>query len=126
NEIRLLLRDYFTGTQSNVTMHMIAGGAGFVGINLTAALLERGDSVLVLDDLSRGTRSAMERFFGNQAFSFIQVDCSAPDKIEKALAGAAVDEIWHMAANSDIPAGVAGCSVHLLQPIMTTVALLEI
>jgi UDP-glucose 4-epimerase len=115
-----------TGNHSSVTMHMIAGGAGFVGVNLTAALLERGDRVLVVDDLSRGTLSTMERFSGNQAFSFIQADCSDPDGLEKALAGQAIDEIWHMAANSDIPAGVADYRVDLRQTFMTTVALLDV
>jgi len=105
---------------------MIAGGAGFVGVNLTAALLERGHSVLVLDDLSRGTLDAMACFSGNPAFSFIQADCSHPDALEKVLAGREIDEIWHMAANSDIPAGVADYRVDLQQTFMTTVALLDV
>ena len=108
-----------------MTMHMIAGGAGFVGVNLAAALLERGDSVLVVDDLSRGTRAAMERFCANQAFSFVEADCSDPDLLEKMLAGRPIDEIWHMAANSDIPAGVADYRIDLRQTFMTTLALLD-
>jgi UDP-glucose 4-epimerase len=114
-----------TGTHSGVTMHLIAGGAGFVGVNLAAALLQRGDTVLVVDDLSRGTRAAMERFASNPAFSFVQADCADPDELEKALAGKAIDELWHMAANSDIPAGVADYRVDLRQTFMTTVALLD-
>lgn len=105
---------------------MIAGGAGFVGVNLAAALLERGDHVLVVDDLSRGTRGAMERFVGNKAFSFIKADCSDPVELSKALAGQPIDEIWHMAANSDIPAGIADYQVDLRQTFMTTVALLDV
>lgn len=104
---------------------MIAGGAGFVGVNLAAALLEWGHNVLVVDDLSRGTRVAMDRVSTNPAFSFIQADCSDPDVLEKALDGQTIDEIWHMAANSDIPAGVADYRVDLRQTFMTTVALLD-
>jgi UDP-glucose 4-epimerase len=107
-------------------MHLIAGGAGFVGVNLAAALLQRGDTVLVVDDLSRGTRAAMERFASNPAFSFVQADCADPDELEKALAGKAIDEIWHMAANSDIPAGVADFRVDLRHTFMTTVGLLDV
>ena len=34
--------------------YLITGGAGFIGSHLTEALLERGDGVIVLDDLSTG------------------------------------------------------------------------
>ena len=34
---------------------LITGGAGFVGSHLAEALLERGDEVYVLDDLSTGS-----------------------------------------------------------------------
>ncbi|HLW45462.1 MAG TPA: NAD-dependent epimerase/dehydratase family protein, partial [Acidimicrobiales bacterium] len=36
---------------------VVAGGAGFLGSHLCEQLLARGDSVVVLDDLSTGRRS---------------------------------------------------------------------
>jgi len=36
--------------------HLITGGAGFVGSNLTEALLARGDRVIILDNFSIGSR----------------------------------------------------------------------
>jgi UDP-glucose 4-epimerase len=38
---------------------VVTGGAGFVGSNLTAALIERGDSVIVVDDLFTGVPQAI-------------------------------------------------------------------
>ena len=34
---------------------LITGGAGFIGSHLAEALLKRGDSVIVVDDLSTGS-----------------------------------------------------------------------
>jgi len=35
---------------------LVTGGAGFIGSHLSEALIRRGDSVVVLDDLSTGLR----------------------------------------------------------------------
>lgn len=113
-----------------MSLQLIAGGAGFVGVNLAAALLDRGHEVLVVDDLSRGTRQAMAPLAGRNGFGFVEADCSDPDGLDRALAGALGDrpiaEVWHMAANSDIPAGVADYRVDLRQTFLTTVALLDV
>lgn len=109
-----------------MSLHLIAGGAGFIGVNLAAALLDRGHAVLVIDDLSRGTREVMGQLLGREGFSFLQVDCSDADLLDEALGEHQVDEIWHMAANSDIPAGVANYRVDLQQTFLTTVAILDV
>jgi UDP-glucose 4-epimerase len=113
-----------------VSLHLIAGGAGFIGVNLAAALIERGHDVLIVDDLSRGTREAMAPLADSAGFSFLQADCSEPDALDRALDaaldGRSIAEVWHMAANSDIPAGVADYRVDLRQTFLTTVALLDV
>ena len=40
---------------------LITGGAGYIGSHLAVALLEQGDRVVVIDDLSRGTEEAIRR-----------------------------------------------------------------
>ena len=107
-------------------LHLIVGGAGFVGVNLAHALLDRGKEVLVFDDLSRGSHKAMAGLADRPGFSFVQVDCSDPDLIDAALADFSVAEVWHLAANSDIPAGVADYRVDLRQTFLTTVAVLDV
>lgn len=109
-----------------MTIHLIVGGAGFVGVNLAEALLDRGHTVLVIDDLSRGLPENMIGIIGRKNFEFFQADCSDPEIIDAALGVRRIDEIWHMAANSDIPAGVEDYRVDLRQTFLTTVAILDV
>ncbi len=53
---------------------IVTGGAGFIGSHLADALLERGDEVLVIDDLSTGERANL-----NPAAEFAQLDIRGPE-----------------------------------------------
>ena len=46
----------------------ITGGAGFIGSHLATRILDRGDKVLVLDDLSTGSMSNIEQLVGRPGF----------------------------------------------------------
>ena len=46
----------------------ITGGAGFIGSHLATRILDRGDKVLVLDDLSTGAMSNIEHLVGREGF----------------------------------------------------------
>ena len=51
-------------------MHvLITGGAGFIGSHLSDSLIERGDRVCVLDDLSTGSMSNIGHLVGRPGFS---------------------------------------------------------
>ena len=53
-------------------MHiLITGGAGFIGSHLADALLERRDSVAIIDDLSTDSFENVQRLQGNPRFSFV-------------------------------------------------------
>ena len=43
---------------------LVTGGAGFIGSNLVDALVERGDRVAVIDDLSNGKRANLAAHWG--------------------------------------------------------------
>jgi UDP-glucose 4-epimerase len=109
-----------------VTLHIVTGGAGFIGVNLAQALLDRGDRVVVADDLSRGTLESMAPLMQHEGLEFVEVDCSDADLLDAALGERRPDEVWHLAANSDIPAGVADYRVDLRQTFLTTVAVLDV
>jgi UDP-glucose 4-epimerase len=46
----------------------ITGGCGFIGSHLAERLLERGDSVMVLDDLSTGSMDNIVHLVGRPGF----------------------------------------------------------
>src|SRR5215203_5898947 len=47
---------------------LVTGGAGFIGSNLVDALLERGDEVTVVDDLSTGRRENLSQASGTAVY----------------------------------------------------------
>lgn len=51
--------------------HLITGGAGFIGSHLAQALLQRGDEVLILDDLSTGSIENIEHLKGKPGFRYV-------------------------------------------------------
>lgn len=108
---------------------IIIGGAGFIGSKLASSLLEQGQQVLVIDNLCRGRREYIDALPGHDRLYFAQADASDAQAVLEICsehhARFPVDVVWHMAANSDIPAGIADASVDLRDTFMTTYAVLE-
>jgi UDP-glucose 4-epimerase len=50
--------------------YFITGGAGFIGSHLATRLLDRGDRVLVLDDLSTGSMDNIAHLVGRKDFEY--------------------------------------------------------
>jgi len=50
--------------------YLVTGGAGFIGSHLAQALVERGERVIVLDDLTTGSMSNIEHLIGRQGFDY--------------------------------------------------------
>jgi UDP-glucuronate decarboxylase len=69
---------------------LITGGAGFIGSHLARRLLGQGHEVLVVDNLSSGTRSNLYELFDEPRFELIRHDVIFPLHVE-------VDEIYHLA-----------------------------
>ena len=76
--------------------YLVTGGAGFIGSHLCDALLERGDSVVVLDNFSTGNKKNIEHLLSNPSFELIEDSILDIDLVDKAVA--AVDHVLHLAA----------------------------
>ncbi|MCY3905285.1 MAG: GDP-mannose 4,6-dehydratase [Caldilineaceae bacterium] len=75
---------------------LITGGAGFIGSHLAEALLDRGETVAVLDNLSTGSIQNIRRLQQNPRFSFTEGALDDDAALDR-LAGRA-DAILHLAA----------------------------
>jgi UDP-glucuronate decarboxylase len=61
---------------------LLTGAAGFLGSHLAEMLIESGNSVIGLDDLSTGSISNLSNLRDNPAFSFIEGDVRNPIRLE--------------------------------------------
>ena len=78
-------------------MHiLITGGAGFIGSNLAAYHLKKGDTVHVVDDLSTGSLENIRSLLAHPGFTFSQANILIWDAIHDAVRG--TDRIYHLAA----------------------------
>ena len=75
---------------------LVTGGAGFIGSHLAEALLEKGDNVCVVDDLSTGTAENIVPLLGDPRFSFIDDSVLHEELMEKAIENC--DIVYHLAA----------------------------
>jgi len=106
---------------------IIFGGAGFIGTNLVRKLLFHGHRVTVVDNLSKGRVKLLSEFTDSINFCFIEADISDRNQCRAAflrIIEFGVGEVWHLAANSDIPAGVSDPTVDLKDTFMTTFEIL--
>ena len=95
---------------------LVTGGAGFIGSNLVDALLERGDEVCVLDDITTGRR---ENLTGALARGAELVEASVADAptVLALLERVRPEAVFHLAAQIDVrrsmedPAFDAGVNV---------------
>jgi dTDP-glucose 4,6-dehydratase len=55
---------------------VVTGGAGFLGSHICDRLIERGDEVVVLDNLITGSVANIEHLFGTPGFTFVEHDVS--------------------------------------------------
>lgn len=93
---------------------VIVGGSGFIGRNLARRLAARSADVVVIDRHLDDS--------GEFAGRFIKGDAQDAEWLTDALAGLSIGDFYHLAANSDISAGVADAGLDFGDTLMTTAA----
>lgn len=90
-------------TQVTTAKYLVTGGAGFIGSHIAEALLERGETVRVLDNLATGRLVNLRTLEGR--VQFVQGDLRNSDTIKTAVQG--VEVIFHQAALASVPRSIA-------------------
>ena len=99
---------------------LVTGGAGYVGSHTTYALLDRGDKVVVLDNLSTGRRSHV----GEDAV-FVEGDVSDQALVRDIIAAHGIDAIIHFAGSIVVPESVKEPLRYYQNNVVATRALME-
>ena len=82
---------------------LVTGGAGFIASHIVDALVNRGDDVVVFDNLSNGRMSNLAHLEGR--IKFLQFDLTNLDQVKAALEG--VDKVCHQGALGSVPRSIA-------------------
>lgn len=111
-----------------VEKHILAGGSGFIGFNLAKRLREQNKEVLILDNYSNSVPQDCIENLLVRGVEIKKVDLSK--ELLKPLLKAEIEGydnivFWHLAANSDIPAGIDDYLVDFNNTFLTTVNILE-
>ena len=82
--------------------YVVTGGAGFIGSNTVDELVRRGETVIVLDDLSSGKEDNLAEV--RSKISFIKGSITDLEAVRKAMQSA--DYVIHLAARTSVPRSV--------------------
>jgi UDP-glucose 4-epimerase len=78
-------------------MHiLVTGGLGFIGSHLVEFLLNRGDHVTVIDDLSTGRANNLAHISQAARLEFVNADLGQPSLVQEYCSK--VDQVYHLAA----------------------------
>lgn len=75
---------------------LITGGAGFIGSHLAEALLNRGEEVSVIDNLSTGNKTNISHLLANDRLEFFQTTIMNEPVLEDLISQN--DAVYHLAA----------------------------
>ena len=114
---------YSKPTPSTSCMHLVTGGAGFIGSHLVDALVDRGYKVRVIDNFSSGRESFLSHHHGNGAVEVFKGDLLDNGAVLSAMDG--IETVHHLAANPDIRLGTEVTDTDLKQGTIATYNVLE-
>ncbi len=84
---------------------LVTGGAGFIGAHLVDRLVERGDQVVVVDNMRRGHKEKLENYVRQGGVRLVEEDIRRFDTLAGAVRGC--ETVYHLAAQSNVMGAVS-------------------
>jgi UDP-glucose 4-epimerase len=103
---------------------VVTGGAGFIGSNLVDALLERGDEVVIVDNLTTGKRENVEQALASGA-RLVESDIRDGQALRDLFEEVRPDVVFHFAAQIDVRKSVADTPLDAMINVVGTINVLE-
>jgi len=109
---------------------LVTGAAGFIGCHVSQRLLERGDTVVGLDNLNDYydpslKESRLDVIRGNSAFSFVRMDLEDADGLMGLFAAEGFDRVVHLAAQAGVRYSIENPRAYIDSNIVGTLNVLE-
>jgi UDP-glucose 4-epimerase len=103
---------------------LVTGGAGFIGSNLVDALLERGDEVVAIDNVSTGRRENLDSALA-QGVRLVEADIRDAEAVRALMSDFRPDVVYHLAAQIDVRVSTARPAFDTEVNVIGTINLLD-
>ena len=124
------MENNFVEQESHYMNILITGSAGFIGMNLTKYLLQRGETVIGIDNLSnyydinlKKARNAILQKYEN--FQFYLCDISDASQLQEVFAKENIDIVVHLAAQAGVRYSIENPHAYISTNITGFLNLLE-
>jgi len=104
---------------------LITGGAGYIGSHVAKQLLERGEEIIIVDNLSTGSTKTLETLSLIKPFEFIELDLKAFDDVKALLNEKSIHTIMHFAASIVVPESVENPLKYYMNNTVNTTNLIQ-
>jgi nucleoside-diphosphate-sugar epimerase len=117
-----MIQKSFGGNGGQMALHLVTGGAGFIGSSIAEALLATGERVRVVDDFSSGRRENIEGLSGR--LELLEGTIADADTVTRAMRG--VEIVFHEAAIPSVARSVDDPQATMLAGVQGTTVVLDV
>ena len=109
---------------------LVTGAAGFIGFHTTKALLDRGDQVVGIDNLNgyydvRLKESRLEQLAGRNGFTFLKLDLTDNEGMERLFSEVRPQRVIHLAAQAGVRYSLQNPRAYVDSNVVGTLNVLE-
>lgn len=105
---------------------LITGGAGYIGSHVAKQLLELGQEIIILDNLSTGSKKTLDALSQIKPFEFVQLDLKEFTQVEQLFREKQIKTILHFAASIVVSESVHNPLKYYMNNTVNTTNLIKV